>query len=286
MKNEGLIDIREQIFRHFDRKTLENCREVFGTRYGEDWDLWLEKLILVQSILEFSDKNDKYKDFIPEWDKAVKKYGKTASIEDLDEVKESLQELWDWKRLNLNNLLCYAAEEGHVKLMELLLHTDFTKNEGHRAFMAACENGHTEIVDLLMNASKEHGIDLNASNVYGKTGFMVACENGHTEIVNLMMNASKEHVIDLNASNYYGDTGLIWAISGGHTEIAKLMIENRAKYGINIKQEDKYGCTALDIVNGEIEWQYLSEKKKATFKELKHMLEEAYLEDNEPQPTI
>ena len=56
LKNEGLIDIREQIFRHLDRKTLESCREVFGTRYGEDWDLWLEKLILVQWIREFGDK--------------------------------------------------------------------------------------------------------------------------------------------------------------------------------------------------------------------------------------
>ena len=246
MKNEGLIDIREQIFRHFDRKTLENCREVFGTRYGEDWDLWLEKLILVQSILEFSDKNDKYKDFIPEWDKAVKKYGKTASIEDLDEVKESLKKFWYW--LDLENLLCYAAEEGHVKLMELLLYTDFTENDGNWAFVTACENGHTEIVNLMMNASKEHGIDLNASD-------------------------------DL------AGTGLMYAIRRGHPEIAKQMIENRSKYGINIQQETNDGRTALFCINENIKY-YYSEEANARFKELKAILEEAISADNESQPSV
>ena len=244
LKNEGLIDIREQIFRHFDRKTLVNCREVFGTRYGEDWDLWLEKLILVQSILEFSDK-----DFIPEWDKAVKKYGKTASLEDLDEVKESLLKVYSE---DLGYLLFFAAGKGHVKLMELLLYTDFTEYDGNFAFLRACEEGHTEIVNLMMNASKEHGINLNASV-------------------------------------YDGDTGLMYAIRGGHPETAKLMIENRSKYGINIRQENNFGDTALDYINEKIEYYkyYLHvEEKKALLKELKAILEEDISADNEPEPSV
>ena len=101
LTNPGLIDIREQIFGHFDRKTLKNCRKVFTKKYGEDWDLWLERLILVQYILEFGDKKVKYakrilSDAIPGWDNAVKKFGKTASLEDLNEVKRSLKELLDY----------------------------------------------------------------------------------------------------------------------------------------------------------------------------------------------
>ena len=259
LTNPGLIDIREQIFGQFDLKTLKNCREVFAKKFGEEWDLWLERLIMIQCIVEFGDNEVKpyyaygtpknLSDSIPGWDKAAKKFGKTASLDDLNEVKGSLKGFFELER---GWLFDYANVGGHVKLMKLLFLTDLNindENNGFTPFTDACLLGPTEIVNLMVTSSKEYGIDLNACDVSGETGFDIACQRGHTEIV-------------------------------------KLMIENRAKYGINIKQEDKYGCTALDIVNGEIEWQYLSEKKKATFKELKHMLEEAYLEDNEPQPTI
>ena len=86
--NSGLIDIREKIFSHFDHKTLKTCRKVFAKKYGEDWDLWLEKLILVQYIREFGVKDEKILKFIPGWDAAVKKFGKMASLEDLNEVKD------------------------------------------------------------------------------------------------------------------------------------------------------------------------------------------------------
>ena len=83
LRNPGLIDIREQIFGHFNLKTLKICREVFAKKYGEDWDLWLEKLILVQNISEC----DGIRNFIPGWDTAVKKFGKKASLEDLNEKR-------------------------------------------------------------------------------------------------------------------------------------------------------------------------------------------------------
>ena len=92
--------------------------------------------------------------------------------------KVNAQEDWTW-----DNTLKYKARKGqfddHDKVYKkkskkrkssrttknkttLLLNTDFTKNEGHRAFTAACENGQKEIVDLMMNVSKE--VDLNASD--------------------------------------------------------------------------------------------------------------------------
>ena len=55
LTNPGLIDIREQIFGYFDLKTLKNCREAFAEKYGEDLDLWLERLILVQDIFELGE---------------------------------------------------------------------------------------------------------------------------------------------------------------------------------------------------------------------------------------
>ena len=181
------------------------------------------------------------------------KFGKTASLDDLNEVKGSMKVfLWPWR---IGSSFFDAISEGNVELMKLLFLTDLNINErrnGFTPFSEACLRGQTEIVNLMITSSKEYGIDLNACHYASEeTGFHIACRRGHTM-----------------------------------TKVVKLMIENRAKYGINIKQEDKYDRTALDIVNGEIECKYFSGKELATFKELKHMLEEAYLEDNEPQPTI
>ena len=304
MTNPGLIDIREQIFGYFDLKTLKNCREAFAEKFGEDLDLWLERLILVQNIFELGEVTMMVFHSIPGWDKATKKFGKMASLDDLNEIKGLLElVLVDdsimWHTMCKYNPLPYVAMKGYVKLMELLLHTDLNINEindgrvGRAPFIEACDAGRTEIVNLMITVSKEHGIDLNAKcSFHLRTGLMVACINGHKEIVNLMITASKEYGIDLNASNRFGWTGFFYACQEGHTEIVKLMIENRAKYGINIQTEDNYGRTALDLVNKEIEYEWSvrggrkSEKEKASYKELKRILEKAYLEDNDPQPTV
>ena len=316
LTNSGLIHICEQIFGYFDQKTLKNCREAFAQKYGEDWDLWLERLILVQCIFEFGDKEillaeqTKWRygrllsrailrDFVPGWDKAVKKFGKMASLNDLNEVKGSLKGLLEDRSIMSDKPLHYAAWKGHVKLMELLLNTDLNINEadklcGSQPFILACQKGHIEIVNLMVTVSKEYGIDLNARQYYEMTGFISACLRGRTEIVNFIITASKEYDIDLNAGDADGFTGFISACNGGHTKIAELMIDNRTKYGIDIQQKDYDGQTALDLVNIRIkkppncpDWLFResSEEKKASFKELKRILEKAYLEDNDIQPT-
>ena len=312
LKNEGLIDVREQIFRHFDLKTLKICQEVFAKRYGEEWDLWLEKLIFIQRLLEFGNKNtkeynqyqrcyEKYnvknKNFIPGWDKAVKKFGKMASRNDLNEIEESLKGLLEDRFPELYTPLHCAAINGYVKLMELLFLTDLNVNNvdvvtlyryGRTAFIEACQEGQLEVVNLMVTTSKENGIDLNASDDKGCTGFWFACFEGHEEVVNLMLTSSIEYDIDLNARNHYGCTGLIVACDKGHTEIAKLMIENRTynrtKYGINIQQKTNNGRTALYVVNEEIKYTYgKSKEKKESFKELLKILEEAISTDNESE---
>ena len=89
---------------------------------------------------------------------------------------------------------------GHVKLMELLFHTDFDMNQSeyYNPFFAACSYHHTEFVDLMINSSKDFGIDLNARNAYGETGFMIARRYARTEVVNLMVNASEEFNINIS----------------------------------------------------------------------------------------
>ena len=225
------MTFREHIFGYFDLKTLKNCREAFAEKYGEDWDLWLERLMLIQDIFEHAEVME-YGIFlrsIPGLDKATKKFGKMASLNDLNEIKKLLELVLE-DDSGMRHVMCkynplsYVAMKGYVKLMELLLHTDLNINEindgrvGRAPFIEACDAGRTEIVNLMITVSKEHGIDLNAKwSFHFRTGLMVACINGHKEIVNLMITASKEYGIDLNASNRFGWTGFFYACQEGHT---------------------------------------------------------------------
>ena len=257
--NSGLIDIREQIFGYLDQKTLKNCREVFAKEFGEEWESWLERFILIQFILDFGDKKVKYKtlgfpesheeamikDLVPGWKKAVKKFGITASLTDLDKVKGSLKRLFieekimkSWDASPLHSVAKH--HEQHLKLMEFLLYTDSDINEEivcYTPFNLACQNGHTEIVNLMITSSKKYGIDLNYGN--NLTGFMRACYSGHVEIVKLMITSSKEFGIDINARDdkdkglyAKGQTGFMWACNMGQTNVVKLMINLSKEYDI------------------------------------------------------
>ena len=249
LTNSGLTDIRDQIFGYFNCETLEICHEVFANKYGEDWDFWLEKLILVQGIRECGKKI--LPGSYPGWNKAVKKFVKMASLNDLKEVEESLKGLLEdfWQRWPLH----YAAGKGHVKLMELLFHTDLNINE-------------------------------RRVDIYEHTPFTLACQNGQREIVNLMITSSKKYGIDLNAGDSGGWTGLFHACWRGNTKIVKLIVENRTKYGINIQQETNSGYTALKFVNCRID--VCHSDVKASFEELKDILEKAISADNETQSTV
>ena len=65
-------------------------------------------------------------------------------------------------------------------------------DEGCTALMIACENGHKDVVKLLLDNSERH-IDLNASNNGGWTAFMIACENRHKDVAQLFLDSSETY---------------------------------------------------------------------------------------------
>jgi ankyrin repeat protein len=94
-------------------------------------------------------------------------------------------------------------------------------NEDHsKVFLWACENGHLEIVKLLIAT---HGFDsLNTSDTDNKTPFFWACERGHLEIVKLLIETPGFN--SLNTKNYCKSTPFLRACQNGHLEIVKLLI--------------------------------------------------------------
>ena len=191
------------------------------------------------------DPENKVSSIFPGWKKAAQNYGVQASIKELEEVKNSLKKLARGKGKICSDPVHEAARNGDVKLIEFIIKTSFDMNTkdsryGWTALQVACTNGKTETVQLIIQNSKDFGIDLNAKDNRGNTAWHYACQYGRTEIAQLIIQYSKDFGIDLNAA-----TAWLSACYEGHTETAELIIQNSKDFGIDLNAKDEDGSTAL-----------------------------------------
>ncbi|XP_011407711.1 PREDICTED: uncharacterized protein LOC105314955 [Amphimedon queenslandica] len=103
------------------------------------------------------------------------------------------------------------------------------RNSGGNAFkpfMSACQNGHIQIVKLLL---KER-VDLNVQNRKGHTALMVASSKGHYEVVKLLLEWEADPTINSNE----GHTAISLSKD---SEISKLIYNYMYKKG-NVKLEE------------------------------------------------
>lgn len=247
MENQGLWQIRNQIFGYMDHKTLENCRKVF-------WDFWddsLEKIFLLKFFIEFGNKyfenkmwelyqkypDDEYDrdelefynicDKIPGWGKAAENYGTKASVEDLKEIKESLQKL-----LNQN---------GYIDEYKFPIHE-------------AGKNGSLKLMEFLLTCiPPSYNINGYYNYTYSTTPFLYACKNGHTEVARLLIKSSKEYDINVNARGLYGMNAFHETFANAKTETAKMLLEYWQECGIDLEARDNHGKTPLDELNDTID---------------------------------
>ena len=86
----------------------------------------------------------------------------------------------------------------------------------------ACKNGETKIVQLLLECCTFEDSGLNIKDETKMTAFMVACENGHKDVVKLLLDHSER--IELNVRDNVGNTALILACNEGHKDVVKLLL--------------------------------------------------------------
>ena len=123
-----------------------------------------------------------------------------------------------------------ACQNGETKFVQLLLERynpeDIglnTRDEfGTTPFMASCDDGHKDVVQLLLDHSGR--IELNARNNSRNNALMLACINGHEDVVKLLLDHSE--IIELNARNYFGMTAFMLACQVGHKDVVKLLLEH------------------------------------------------------------
>jgi len=136
---------------------------------------------------------------------------------------------------------------GHTGVVELML-TEWTENAdvyvkskdffGVTALVMASQNGHTEVVKLLL----ENGADVNMKiKLFGETALWLASQNGHAEIVKLLLDKGADVNVKANdeilRQNFVGHfkgyedcsvTALWMASQNGHPEVVKHLLAANA----------------------------------------------------------
>jgi len=150
-----------------------------------------------------------------------------------------------------------ASGNGETETVEMLLEKGADVNEadidGMTALMMASENGHKDVVEILL---KEEGINVNLWNNEGETALILASEYGHTEIVKMLLNAGAhvnmveeddENMMDVEEDeDQDAKTALMMASEFGHTEIVKILL--KAGADVNAVANDGYD-TAFTLAN-------------------------------------
>ena len=87
----------------------------------------------------------------------------------------------------------------------------------------AFETGKTEIVELLLENYSYEEIGLNLKGERGMTPFMIACQNGHQDVVKILLDHSEGN-INFNAKDNRGWTAFMFACQNGHKDVAKSLL--------------------------------------------------------------
>ncbi len=129
----------------------------------------------------------------------------------------------------------HMACDGNYALVAkiFLAHKDIKKTinlrekRGATALYLACQNGHYEIVQLLLEA----GADITVASLNGCSVLYVACQNNHVSIVKmLLVHKEIQNIINIFAEG--GATALSMASAKGHHEIVQLLLEAGADIAI------------------------------------------------------
>jgi ankyrin repeat domain-containing protein 17 len=118
--------------------------------------------------------------------------------------------------------LSYACENGHVEVVELLVEKganhEHLSEGGRTPLMKACRGGHVEVIKFLLSK----GADVNrttASNDH--TPLSLACAGGHIAAVEVLLAAGANPYHKLKDNS----TMIIEAARGGHTNVIRALLD-------------------------------------------------------------
>ncbi|XP_025833800.1 serine/threonine-protein phosphatase 6 regulatory ankyrin repeat subunit A [Agrilus planipennis] len=136
-----------------------------------------------------------------------------------------------------------AAGAGQIKVCRLLLdlgaNIDATDDQGQKPIHAACQNNHSEVVQLFL---QQHPSLVMATTKDGNTCAHIAAAQGSVTVIEELMKFDRQGVI--SARNKITDaTPLQIAAEGGHAEVVKALV----RAGASCTDENKAGFTAVHL---------------------------------------
>jgi hypothetical protein len=143
--------------------------------------------------------------------------------------------------------LSWAAERGHVAIVELLIRTDrvnvnIKDMNGKAPLLLAALGGHLAVVERLLEKKAE--INAAASSGYfARTALQAAAEGGHLAVVERLL----EEKAEVNATAAYGNEGITAlqaAAEGGHLAVVERLLKEKAEVNAAASAGDR-GRTAL-----------------------------------------
>jgi hypothetical protein len=131
----------------------------------------------------------------------------------------------------LYEALFYAVQENDIEIVKDLMTLPSAirlinqiSPEDSTPLIIAIQNGHVEIVELLLNL----GVNPNISNSFGDSLLIIAAHGGHLKIVNRLIDA---HAM-LDHRNLNGATALSLAVEGHHIAVVERLIQAGADTSI------------------------------------------------------
>ncbi|KAF7898861.1 uncharacterized protein EAF01_008074 [Botrytis porri] len=123
--------------------------------------------------------------------------------------------------------LSYAAENGHEKVVNLLLKMGKveidSRDQFHQTpFFHAVENGNKNVVKLLLDTGK---VDVNFKDGNGGTPLYRAARFGNEKVVKLLLEIGK---VEIDTLGKLDTTPLLGAVRNGHESIVKLLLDRGA----------------------------------------------------------
>lgn len=136
--------------------------------------------------------------------------------------------------------LLQASHRGLVEVVKMLLekhgdkdgYVDEITDEGITPLISSSSEGHTEVVQLLVDTKK---VDVNAKDKDGTTALMAASARGHNKVVEVMIKAGAS----VNEQNSDGHTALMFAYNGKNQ--VETLWERYAQYVGDDQEKDDGG---------------------------------------------
>ncbi|KFO62919.1 Ankyrin repeat and death domain-containing protein 1B, partial [Corvus brachyrhynchos] len=141
-----------------------------------------------------------------------------------------------------------ACEKGHVDMINNLIALKlFTSekdkvNEGNTALHLAAKNGHSEVVEILLEQWEE----INDLNQNEETPFYLAVEGGHEKCAELLLEAGS----DINVLTQNNTSALQVAIQNGHLSLVTFLIDKNID--LIPKPEQKNSPLHLAVISNNL----------------------------------